>query len=250
MLGVILTSDANSEQARTDISRESTLSNCLDSYKLDDDIIKSEILRVKDFVIIQPDGSGKFERLFTHIGSYVSGIGRIQIKSPDPTILTVLYRNNVECIFGGKLFAEPMTMHEFLMRLAEVIKIKTSNNGIRKVSGFFTKIRILYVSGFFTKIGIFANLSGHNFMLSAVKRCVADPTLLQNISSRLYPAIAKEFNTTPSAVERGIRNAITVAFEKGKLNRTANNYYGANFGITEKPTNSEFIAYLTTFFLD
>lgn len=82
MLGVILTSDANSEQARTDISRESTLSNCLDSYKLDDDIIKSEILRVKDFVIIQPDGSGKFERLFTHIGSYVSGIGRIQIKSP------------------------------------------------------------------------------------------------------------------------------------------------------------------------
>lgn len=52
MLGVILTSDANSEQARTDISRESTLSNCLDSYKLDDDIIKSEILRVKDFVII------------------------------------------------------------------------------------------------------------------------------------------------------------------------------------------------------
>ena len=60
MLGVILTSDANSEQARTDISRESTLSNCLDSYKLDDDIIKSEILRVKDFVIIQPDGSGKF----------------------------------------------------------------------------------------------------------------------------------------------------------------------------------------------
>lgn len=238
MLGVILTSDATSEQARTDISRESTLSNCLDSYKLDDDIIKSEILRVKDFVIIQPDGSGKFERLFTHIGSYVSGIGRIQIKSPDPTILTVLYRNNVECIFGGKLFAEPMTMHEFLMRLAEVIKIKTSNNGIRKVSGFFTKI------------GIFANLSGHNFMLSAVKRCVADPTLLQNISSRLYPAIAKEFNTTPSAVERGIRNAITVAFEKGKLNRTANNYYGANFGITEKPTNSEFIAYLTTFFLD
>ena len=47
MLGVILTSDANSEQARTDISRESTLSNCLDSYKLDDDIIKSEIYESK-----------------------------------------------------------------------------------------------------------------------------------------------------------------------------------------------------------
>ena len=129
-------------------------------------------------------------------------------------------------------------MHEFLMRLAEVIKIKTSSNGIRKVSGFFTKI------------GLFANLSGHTFMLSAVKRCVADPTLLQSISSRLYPAIAKEFNTTPSAVERGIRNAISVAYEKGKLNRTANSFYGANFGPDEKPTNSEFIAYLTTFFLN
>ena len=58
MLGVILTSDANSEQARTDISRESTLSNCLDSYKLDDDIIKSEILRVKDFVIINRTVAG------------------------------------------------------------------------------------------------------------------------------------------------------------------------------------------------
>lgn len=238
MLGAILTSNTNAQQAKTDIVNESTLSNCLDLYKLDDDIIKSEILRVKDFVIIQPDGSGKFERLLTHIGSYVSGIGRIQIKSPDPATLTVLYRSSVECVFSSKLFAESMTMHEFLMRLAEVIKIKTSSNGIRKVSGFFTKI------------GLFANLSGHTFMLSAVKRCVADPTLLQSISSRLYPAIAKEFNTTPSAVERGIRNAISVAYEKGKLNRTANSFYGANFGPDEKPTNSEFIAYLTTFFLD
>ena len=238
MLGVILTSGTNAKQAKSEIVRDSTLSDCLDSYSLDSDMVKSELLRIKDFVIMQTDGSGKFENLLSQIGPFVSGISRIEIKSPDPATLTVLYRSNVACIFAGKLFAEPMSMREFMARLSEVIKIKTANNGVRKVSGFFTKI------------GIFANLAGHNYMLAAVKLCVADPTLLHSVSSRLYPAIAKEFNTTPSAVEKGIRNAIAVAFEKGKLNRTANSFYGANFDPHEKPTNSEFLAYLTTFFLD
>ena len=66
--------------------------------------------------------------------------------------------------------------------------------------------------------------------------------LLGAVTKELYPSIAKEFNTTPSRVERAIRHAIEVAWSRGKVD-TINQLFGYTVHTTKgKPTNSEFIA--------
>jgi len=63
-----------------------------------------------------------------------------------------------------------------------------------------------------------------------------DPDLIGAFTTVLYPKIAKKFETTPSRVERAIRHAIEVSWNKNKLH----SFYSANFNL--RPTNSEFIA--------
>ena len=66
--------------------------------------------------------------------------------------------------------------------------------------------------------------------------------MINAITKELYPAVATEFGTTPSKVERAIRHAIEVAWARGKI-ENINNIYGVKvFGRGEKPTNGELIA--------
>ena len=104
------------------------------------------------------------------------------------------------------------------------------------------------VGKFLVRIGLFANLKGFNYILSAVDEVLANPTCLNSIMKELYPKIAQKFNVTTSGVERNIRNAIEVAYNKGKLFAVANTFYGANFAKYEKPTNGEFLAFIFSTF--
>lgn len=99
---------------------------------------------------------------------------------------------------------------------------------------------------FLTRVGMFPNLKGFAYLLSAVKEVLNDPFIIHSITKRLYPKVAEKFNTTPVSVERNIRNAIEIACNKGKLYLVANAYYNANFTKYEKPTNGEFIAFLVS----
>ena len=118
----------------------------------------------------------------------------------------------------------------------------------QSVASFYTKNRCadmkVEVVKFLFKIGLFANLKGFDYILSAVGEVVEDPSCLHSVTKSLYPKIAKNFNTTVCGVERNIRNAIEVAYNKGKFFEVANTYYGGNFSKYEKPTNSEFIAFI------
>ena len=69
-----------------------------------------------------------------------------------------------------------------------------------------------------------------------------DPEIINSITKRLYPSVAAAFNTTPSKVERAIRHAIEVAWNRGKI-ENINNIFGMKiYSANEKPTNGEFIA--------
>ena len=71
---------------------------------------------------------------------------------------------------------------------------------------------------------------------------VDDPSVINNITKKLYPSIGEKFNTTPSKVERAIRHAIEVAWNRGRID-TINSILGVRAYIgAEKPTNGEFIA--------
>ena len=92
------------------------------------------------------------------------------------------------------------------------------------------------------EIGIPAHIKGYHYLRDAIIMVVEDIDLLGAITKELYPAIAKANNTTPSRVERAIRHAIEVAWNRGKL-ETINSLFGYTVQNDKgKPTNSEFIA--------
>lgn len=98
------------------------------------------------------------------------------------------------------------------------------------------------VTNILHEIGVPAHIRGYHYMREAIMMSVDDMDVLNYITKELYPSIAKKCNTTPSRVERAIRHAIEVAWNRGKVDAidalfgyTVNNHKG-------KPTNSEFIA--------
>ncbi len=85
------------------------------------------------------------------------------------------------------------------------------------------------------QIGIPAHIKGYHYVREAIRLSTLDISYLDGVTKILYPAIAKTYKTTASRVERAIRHAIGIAWEKGTLNDT-------EYHFRTKPTNSEFIA--------
>ncbi|OEF98457.1 sporulation transcription factor Spo0A [Desulfuribacillus alkaliarsenatis] len=92
------------------------------------------------------------------------------------------------------------------------------------------------------EIGVPAHIKGYTFLREAIMLVYEDQELLGCITKILYPQIAEEHNTTPPRVERAIRHAIEVAWNRGNLD-ILKSYFGHTINATKsKPTNSEFIA--------
>ena len=100
------------------------------------------------------------------------------------------------------------------------------------------------VTNMLHEIGTPAHIKGYNYIRSAILMCVKEPELVNAITKRLYPEIAKKYETTGSRVERAIRHAIEVAWDRGDVD-VLNSYFGSTIDNKRgKPTNSEFIAML------
>lgn len=94
----------------------------------------------------------------------------------------------------------------------------------------------------FLSIGISAHLQGYHYLRESIKLVMAHPDYISSITKLMYPSIADRFDTTPCRVERAIRHALDVSFNKGKMIRL-NDILGLRIlGKDEKPTNSEFVA--------
>ena len=92
------------------------------------------------------------------------------------------------------------------------------------------------------EIGIPAHIKGYQYIREAIVEVVADMGLINAVTKALYPQVAKKYNTTPSRVERAIRHAIEVAWDRGDI-EVLQRYFGYTVsGVKGKPTNSEFIA--------
>ena len=92
------------------------------------------------------------------------------------------------------------------------------------------------------EIGVPAHIKGYQYLREAIMIAVDDMDVINAVTKVLYPEVAKRFGTTPSRVERAIRHAIEVAWDRGDL-ETLQKYFG--YTVTNakgKPTNSEFIA--------
>ena len=103
----------------------------------------------------------------------------------------------------------------------------------------------LTVTEILHQIGVPAHIKGYQFLRDAILLTIADHGYINAVTKRLYPEIAKRNMTTASRVERAIRHAIEVAWDRGDVD-TLNSYFGYTIhNLRGKPTNSEFIAMIS-----
>lgn len=92
------------------------------------------------------------------------------------------------------------------------------------------------------QIGVPAHIKGYQYLRTAIILTVNDSDIINSVTKILYPTVAKKYQTTTSRVERAIRHAIEVAWDRGDV-EVLNSYFGYTIqGNRGKPTNSEFIA--------
>ena len=92
------------------------------------------------------------------------------------------------------------------------------------------------------QIGVPAHIKGYHYLRDSILMAIEDPEIINAVTKQLYPSVAKRYNTTSSRVERAIRHAIEVAWDRGDVD-VLNSYFGYTIHNTRgKPTNSEFIA--------
>ncbi|MDD6023806.1 MAG: sporulation transcription factor Spo0A [Oscillospiraceae bacterium] len=121
--------------------------------------------------------------------------------------------------------------------------MRSSAPAARNVTGLQRQNAIeTMVTNVIHEIGVPAHIKGYQYLRQAIIIAVEDMDVINAITKVLYPQVAKAFGTTPSRVERAIRHAIEVAWDRGDL-ETLQKYFGFTVSSTKgKPTNSEFIA--------
>ena len=139
---------------------------------------------------------------------------------------------------------KPFSMQGALERIEELLKdAPISGEGKEYASAKRRPVTLEEkISDIFISIGIPPHIKGYGYLRAGIKMTVEQPYIINNITKGLYPSIAEKFGTTPSKVERAIRHAIEVAWNRGRID-AINAVFGTRVYLgTEKPTNSEFIA--------
>lgn len=98
------------------------------------------------------------------------------------------------------------------------------------------------ISDLMLELGIPAHLRGYQFLRSALEMCVEDMELVGSVTKLLYPDLAKRYQTTDTKVERAIRNAIEVSWDRGNGDLFEELFGYSNSPEYNRPTNSEYIA--------
>ena len=134
--------------------------------------------------------------------------------------------------------AKPFNSNVLLKRIKE-IDFGLSNNVQNKSK---SKQLDEKITNIFITVGIPAHIKGYQFLREAIKMAISNPEIINSITKKLYPSIAEKFDTSSSKVERAIRHAIEVAWNRGKI-ENINSLFGVKvYSDNEKPTNGEFIA--------
>lgn len=139
---------------------------------------------------------------------------------------------------------KPFSIEGAMERIKELMKGQEEGVESREYASAKRKPQTLdeKISDIFISIGIPPHIKGYGYLREGIKLTVEKPYIINNVTKGLYPSIARKFETTASKVERAIRHAIEVAWNRGRI-EAINAIFGTRIYLgTEKPTNSEFIA--------
>ncbi len=136
---------------------------------------------------------------------------------------------------------KPFVMETLYQRILDFFDLRSLNLQ-KKTTLVKSKSLDERITSIFLSIGIPAHIKGYQFLKEAIKIVIKEPEMINSITKQLYPTIAQNFETTSSKVERAIRHAIEVAWNRGRI-ENLNTIFGYNiYTKNDKPTNGEFIA--------
>jgi len=138
---------------------------------------------------------------------------------------------------------KPYNLKNLLLKTREIIIKKKIKMPLARNLLFNSEQNIeIKVTEVLHQIGVPAHIKGYNFLRTAIMISMENPEIINTVTRKLYPSVAGKFSTTPSRVERAIRHAIEVAWDRGDID-ILNSYFGYTIHNGRgKPTNSEFIA--------
>lgn len=143
-------------------------------------------------------------------------------------------------------FLKPFDIELMVQRVRQMVKWRKDERSelIIDYSRETSDLEII-VSDIMHQIGVPAHIKGYQYLRTSILMAIDDPEIMHAITKCLYPLVAKNYKTTASRVERAIRHAIEVAWDRGDVD-VLNAYFGYTIQNTRgKPTNSEFIAMIS-----
>ncbi len=205
---------------------------------------KSPDIAVLDIIMPHLDGLGVLEKVNSNS----------MAKRPLFIILSAVGQDKITqraLALGAEYYVvKPFDMDVLVSRIRQLKDVNPSNiirpehtNDIRMTHHASSSRNLeVEVTSIMHEIGVPAHIKGYQYLRDAIMMVVKDLDIINSITKQLYPTIAKEYNTTPSRVERAIRHAIEVAWSRGQVD-TIDSLFGYTVNICKgKPTNSEFIA--------
>ena len=132
---------------------------------------------------------------------------------------------------------KPFDLSDLEKRIYDITKKENNNKNI----DFYTSNLQVAITKMLHELGIPSHIKGYQYIREAVNIIFENPSVIGGITKELYPELAKKFNTTTSRVERAIRHAIEVSWNRGNLD-FMEEIFGHSVDIDKaKPTNSEFM---------
>lgn len=193
--------------------------------------LKPDVL-VMDLVLLKLDG--------------IEVLRRLSDAAPDTRaiIVTNMYRNEIvrQCsALGAAYFVpEPCDVDVLLERIRQIGAFARQNELFAPRANDVNLEAA--VTEIIHEIGVPAHIKGYQYLREAIILTINDMDIINAVTKVLYPEVAKKFGTTPSRVERAIRHAIEVAWDRGDI-EVLQKFFGYTVSnIKGKPTNSEFIA--------
>ncbi len=172
----------------------------------------------------------------------LDGLAKLEHR-PRVVILSSYIRGNVAEIAGAKGADYYLTKPCRASTVCERIRQVTSAAGPGPRAGGPEHPELeTQITAIIHDVGVPAHIKGYQYLREAILLAVEDIDVINAVTKVLYPEVAKRFGTTASRVERAIRHAIEVAWDRGDL-ETLQKYFGYTVSNAKgKPTNSEFIA--------
>lgn len=224
---------ADTISAEEDMTVIGTASDGIEALQLVSD--KRPDVVVMDLVLTKLDGLGVLQRL-----------NQLQ---PIPAVIIVSGFFNEHVVqeaaeLGAYYFMpKPCDVPALLSRIRQVMSVNRHSVPRQGVQMYRTEASLeSVVTDVLHEIGVPAHIKGYQYLREAIIMTINDMDAINSVTKILYPEVAKKFDTTPSRVERAIRHAIEVAWDRGDL-ETLQKFFGYTVSnVKGKPTNSEFIA--------